>query len=417
MKKYKFIVLAALLMGFFNNLFAQNSVKSLEECIQLALDNNLTLQSGKISVERAKDLQGTAFNISKTTLSIVQDPTSGGSPDNSLSISQSFDFPTVYTTRHSLLKAETNLEQKYFELSKNELVKEVTSAYYQLLYANQVVNIFLEQDSIYSKFLFLATTKLKSGESNRLEQMNAERLYNENKIELQKAEKNVENIRLVLQQWMNTDQIIKPKENNLSTVLPTFQYAEFNAVQSPIAMIYEGKQEVSAKNATLQKNQFLPSFDFSLRNQLLISGFNPYDINRERFTGGNFMGFEVGMSIPLFFGEQRANIRAANKHIEIAQIQYQSTIQSLQKEFESYLNEYSNAKKNLDYYINTGNNQAEEMKRISQLSYEKGEIGYVEYIQNLKTVVEIHLQYRNVINKYNQTIINLNYLQGNKQKQ
>ena len=46
--------------------------------------------------------------------------------------------------------------------------------------------------------------------------------------------------------------------------------------------------------------------------------------------------------------------------------------------------------------------------------YEKGEIDYVEYIQNLKTAVEIHLLYANAINDYNQTIIMLNYLQGNK---
>ena len=68
----------------------------------------------------------------------------------------------------------------------------------------------------------------------------------------------------------------------------------------------------------------------------------------------------------------------------------------------------------MDYYSLRGSKQAEDITRISQVSYEKGEIDYVEYIQSLKTAVVIHLVDANAINDYNQTIIMLNYLQGNK---
>ena len=105
------------------------------------MEKNLTMKSGRISIERAKDLQGTAFNIEKTGFSLSQDPTSGGSPDNSISLSQSFDFPTVYTTRSKLLKAETNLERSNLEVTRNELVKEITGTYYQLLYAKENIKI------------------------------------------------------------------------------------------------------------------------------------------------------------------------------------------------------------------------------------------------------------------------------------
>jgi cobalt-zinc-cadmium resistance protein CzcA len=75
--------------------------QSLPECIDLALQNNLLLKSDRLSVEKAKDMQGTAFNIGKTNFAMSQDPTAGGSPDNSLSVSQSFEFPTVYYTRRN----------------------------------------------------------------------------------------------------------------------------------------------------------------------------------------------------------------------------------------------------------------------------------------------------------------------------
>jgi cobalt-zinc-cadmium resistance protein CzcA len=365
------------------------------------------LKSGRIAIERAKELQGTAFNIEKTGFSMSQDPTAGGSPDNSLSVSQSFDFPTVYTTRHGLLKAETNLEKARLEVSVNELIKEVTGTYYQLLYAKENIKIAQEQDKIYQQFVFLASAKFKSGETNRLEVIQAERLFNENKIEMQKAERELKNIQLTLQQWLNTEEMMEPQEDALP-VLTFSSLPPLDISQTPFNRMYESRLKVSEKNLSLQKQEFLPDFNFSLRNQFLLKGFNPYSIARERFEPGNFMGFEVGISLPLFFGEQRAKTRAAQKEVEMLRAEQENALSSIQKEYQAGINAYENAKAHVDYYINTGNKQAEELSRISQLAYEKGEIAYVEYIQNLKTAVEIHLQYATAVNELNQVIIRLN---------
>lgn len=407
-------VVMLILLSFSMVVPAQNTTRSLQQCIDSAMVNNLTMKSGRISIQKAKDLQGTAFNIDRTTFSLSQDPTSGGSPDNSLSLSQSFDFPTLYGSRRGLLKAETNLEKSHLEVTRNELVKEVTSLYYQLLYARENIKILQEQDSIYGKFLFLANAKLKSGDTGRLEQMNAERLYNENKIDLQKAGKTYENIQLRLQQWMNTGEIIEPAEDTLPVLESPLIADGFNPGQTPLGEMYSNKQIVSEKNLSVVKQGYLPSFNIALRNQFLIKGFNPYDVDRARFDKGSFMGFAVGVSLPLFFGEQRAKTKAAKREVELMRTQQEEAMLGIRKEYQTGLNEFAKAQKSLDYYSGKGIRQADEISRISQLSYEKGEINYVEYIQNLKSSMDIHLQYATVINEYNQSIIMLNYLQGNK---
>ncbi|WP_321332294.1 TolC family protein [uncultured Bacteroides sp.] len=408
------IAIITMHVAFPPTLSGQNSTKSLQECLQSAIDNNLTMQSGRISIERAKDLQGTAFNIDKTSFSLSQDPTSGGSPDNSISLSQSFDFPTAYGSRRGLLKAETKLERSNLEVTRNELVKEITSIYYQLLYARENIKIRQKQDSIYAQFLFLADAKLKSGETSRLEQMNAERLYNENKIELQNTKKSYQNIQLILQRWMNTEEYVEPVEVALSVMEPAFPITDFNPEQTPLGELYANKKIISEKNLSVVKQGYLPGFNFALKSQFLIKGFNPYNIERERFDKGNFMGFEAGISVPLFFGEQRAKTKAAKREVERTKIQQEDAMLAMRKDYQTYLNEYAKAKNTLEYYSLHGRKQAGDIIRISQISYEKGEIDYVEYIQNLKTAVEINLQYANAINDYNQTIIMLNYLQGNK---
>jgi cobalt-zinc-cadmium resistance protein CzcA len=399
---------------FFTTLSAQNVIKSLDECIRSAIDNNLTLQSGRIAIEKAKDLQGTALNIGKTNFSISQDPVSGGSPDNSMSVSQSFEFPTVYATRLSMLKAETDLERSRFEVTENELIKEVSSLYYLLLHARENLRILQEQDSLYNRFLHIAAAKYQSGETNRLEMINAERLSDENKVELHKAGINVRNIQLLFQKWLNTDETIEPRENGLPVVDFVLPVGGLDISQTPLHRVYENQLKVNVKDLSLQKQQFLPEFGFSLRNQLLLRGFNPYNMERKRFEQGNFMGFEAGVSIPLFFGEQRAKVKAAKREIQLVQVRRENEILYLQKEYQTCLNEYYKAKASLDYYTEKGNRQADEIKRLSELSYEKGEIGYIEYIRNLETAVEIRIRYAVAVNTYNQTVILLNFLQGNK---
>ena len=66
----------------------------------------------------------------------------------------------------------------------------------------------------------------------------------------------------------------------------------------------------------------------------------------------------------------------------------------------------------MGYYETIGLKQAEEIIRVSQISYNLGEIGYIEYIQNLTQAFDTKLKYLAALISYNQAIILLNYLNG-----
>ena len=158
----------------------------------------------------------------------------------------------------------------------------------------------------------------------------------------------------------------------------------------------------------------MPGVTIGFRNQLLIKGFNPYNIERNRFDKGNFMGFELGVSIPLFWGGQRAKVKVARRDVELAEINRKQAEQNMNKQYRNYLNEFLRAQRVLDYYTKQGNTQAERMNYLSQVSYENGEIDYVEYVQNQKTALDVQLQYADAVNDYNQAVIMLNYIKGDK---
>ena len=87
--------------------------------------------------------------------------------------------------------------------------------------------------------------------------------------------------------------------------------------------------------------------------------------------------------------------------------------ESDQLQFNAVYNEtLQNFRKNLaalDYYEQTGLQQAGEIFSAATLAYNNGEIGYVEYTALLSQSIDIKNNYLVSLNNYNQSVIKLNY--------
>lgn len=388
-------------------------ITTLEECLSMALSNNPTMQSGLYSIARAKDLQGTAWDLPSTEISLSQTPVDGGGPDNAVTFKQSFEFPTIYKARHSKLKAMSHLEEVKYEMSRLELEKEVTMAYYTMLAALETRKALQAQDSVYSHSLFLANARLKAGEAGRLEQINAKRLLDACRLMSRDADIAVTNAEIRLQNLLNTDREIVPKEDKLPAIeVPLDRLAgNFNPYESPTLRVLSQEREVAEKEVGIARQSFLPEISLGASTQALIKSFNPYDIERSRFSKGNFMGFEVGVSIPLFFGAKKSALKAAKRDVEINRVQMEAELQRVTAEFRTVQNDYLRSQKALDYHLSVANKDAAEIQRIAQVSYEKGDIDYLEYIQNIQVAMEQQLSYIDALDAYNKAAIALLFIQ------
>lgn len=394
------------------SLQAQEKALTVEQCVNQALENSLLVKSGQLAVGKSRDLQKTAFELEKTSISFSQDLTSGGGPDNGITLSQGFDYPTVYKARRSYLEAETTVASSQIDVVRNELVKGVSENYYAWVHARHTIAILQKQDSIYRQFVQLATARYNAGETNYLELMNAQRLQNENNMELQKAQKSCKTFLFNLQQLMNSEAEFVPADTTLAP-LPTDQVRTTTFSETPLGRNYQARIASSERNVTLAKQDFMPSFSVGLTLQAVITGLNPYNVDRSWFDKGALMSFEIGVSVPLFRGSQRAKVRAARKDVEIAKNERLIAEQQLSASRREAYNQYQRAKQTLDYYTTQGIAQAQRMAELAQVEYEHGEIGYVEFMQNQTSALDVQIRYADAVNEYNQAIINLNYINGN----
>lgn len=382
------------------------SAQSLSECLSIAEQNNPGVAAATKAIEQAKALEGTSFELDPTDITLSQDLTGGGSPDNGITVSQQFALPSLYKARRRQLKAETELERRSRDVVVRQLRQEVTAAYYTLLYIRARATLLQSQDSIYAEFVRLATAKCRGGETSRLEQLNAERTAHDNHQALLRAQGDERLAQARLQTLMGTDSEVTLAGATLTAVQPVDG-------QTTFALTPEGSylaQQVSVGQLQLQtlRRENLPKLTVGMTGQLVLSGINPYNVDRSRFTDGNLMAFEVGVSVPLSFGAQRARKRAAQAGIALAQLRQQQAERQRDGALREAALRVEQARQTMLYYETT-TAHADDIARTSTVAYEQGEIGYVEHTQNLRAAIDTRLARLDALNEYNQEQIKWNF--------
>ncbi len=402
-------IVASLALFSLTALAQQGKNMTLKQCIDIGLTNNYGIKAAEKSVERAKAMQGSAWDLDKTEISLAQDPTSGGGPDNALSLTQQMDFPTVYVAKGKLLKAETQAERSKAEIAKQQLRADIASVYYQLVYKQALIGILQTQDSVIARFCTIAAKRHEAGEARKLERLTMDRKLMDNRHELLQARNDFATLQKQMMSLMNVAEPMLPAESRLEAL--KLDVSEFNFSNTVEGQYAQDKIAVADRAVTLAKNGFAPSLSLSLRDQLVISSWNPYHQDRSRFSGGNFMGFEVGIGVPLFFGATKAKVRAAKRDREMADLEMRQDEAQRRQEYYVLLNKLSVAREKMDYYNGDGYSQVNEMARLAEMEYENGEITYLEFANVLDESVSHAMKRAAAISDYNNVVISL--LQAN----
>ncbi len=371
---------------------------SLEDALEIAYSNNRELAAYEAHANESKALIQTAFNIDKTRVYYNYDE--NNIADNNYPIGviggeQRFDFPGVYLARKKANTYSYKMAVDTYELKKRELCRNVTLAWHKLLYLREKLIAISTIDSIYSKYSEAAALSFSKGNFSNLELLNARSEHNKIQIQQKQLQSEIDVAANSLGTLMNYDSTIVLPSASFTRILIKLQNPEADP-----ARLYM-QHSVSQKEAAIrvEKQQLLP--------EITLSYFN----GTNRYAGsGNYQGYEVGLGIPLFFGEQRAKVRAGQFAMEAEMnmqanyiMMYESRISALLAELEKY-------NQAIVYYEELGNELSKELFRSASLSFSAGEIDFFTLVRSLENAMEIKLVYLENLFNYNLTVIDLNNL-------
>lgn len=409
------IPLIGTLTLFSQNVQAQTSnVKqlTLDEAISYGLINNGNIKAAQTEIERLQTLKGTSFDLDKTDLGVQYGQYNSFENDFAFSINQKFQFPTVYSSKNELAKA--NIKAGEFEkaITENELIKEIKLTWYHLAYLLDRSKLLLYQDSMYVKFLKAAELRYQTEAGTLLEKVTAESKVTAIKAVMVQNEADVKSYKKRLQTLLNSPVPVditegfNPKKELKITLDTAF------VSSNPNLGYLRSLISVRDKEISLNKARILPEFSIGYSNQSLIGNYN---INgTDHFFGGSqrFSSVQATISIPIWAKSDLARINAAKLNQQKAKTKADYYQTALLGEYERVVQDYLKYKYTLETYETNALPQAELILKNATKSFEGGAIDYVEYIQGLNNGLEIKNNYLNILNQYNQSIIAIEYLGG-----
>ncbi|WP_025142678.1 CusA/CzcA family heavy metal efflux RND transporter [Pedobacter jeongneungensis] len=416
-KKVKLAPVAGLLI-LITSLFAvpssqaQSTSLSLNQAVSSALQNNKAVNSASLSVNLQEQLKKSAFEMPKTDVSMMYGQyNSLIKNDKNFSLSQTIPFPTLFSANAALGDERIKASQFQVASTKNELVYQVKTVYTNLQYLYSKEKLLLQQDSIYKGFVKSASLKYKTGEGNLLEKVAAETQLKEvqNQLEQNKADIEIYNSQLATLLGSTTNITEKDlKEKNIVPISDSTSVKE-----NPLLAYFRQQIVIADKQRKVELAKALPDITLGYFNQSL-TGFQ--NVNGSEVYFGQdkrFQGFQVGIAFPLFYKSYSAKAKAAAISKDIATSDLDLQERRLTGQYQQLLREYLKNKDRYSYFQTSALPNATLILKNSRIAYQNGEIGYSEYLLNLKQVNSIYESHLVALLQLNQSINHIEFLTGN----
>jgi len=392
--KKGFVSVILLLISFTIN--AQQPSLNVEDVVSLAIKNNADLKASSLKVEEADALIGSAFNFDKTAVYYNYDESNLGTnnlPLRVFGIQQNFKFPTVYFADRKVNKTHHKIQQSSYDIKLQMLKRDVYLSYYDVVYAQNKAKTYYFLDSLYKSFAKAAKRRFELGETNYLEMITATSKQRQLQTLFYQAAQEIILMQEQLKKVVQTDTISIMEQPLIKLRLEPI------SIENNIGLAhFENSKSFFKASYQKEKQSLLP------------------DLSVEYFQGTNstlndqMIGYQFGIKIPLLFSGNASKIKAskiARQIIDEQQSDYKVKLGVMHQKLMAELKQYNEA---IIYYETQGKSLSEEIIKTAEQSFKHGEIDFFQYIQSVETAKDIELNYLDNLNKYNRTVITINYL-------
>ncbi len=374
------VVFVLLGIGFANKASAQDTTFTLQQAIEMAKTNFPAIKAAELNIEKQKALKATSYNLGTTSIYTGKEEVGNGQQGihNKIGFEQNDIDLLGIPAKIKMADKRTDLAVSAKELTVQTLERDVSIAWYEVLYAKKQKTLYRQLDSLYANFEKAAKLKYTTNETSRIEYISASTKYKQLQVDIKMAESNYTIALQKLNQFLLFPKTFAINENGLEQNISTT--LQDSLPNNPVLQLYINKSAVAKSVWKAKKSTLLPKFDVGYKFQT-IDGVS------------NFNGWQVGISMPLLFFSQSGKTKASRLDYEIAGQQiFQKRIE-INNQYKQLLNQFLALSEMVEYYENEALPMANEQIKASNIAYRLGSINYNQFIQNIEAAIDIKQQF------------------------
>jgi len=397
-----------LLSVFASQAFAQDTI-SLKSAIALALQNNLTVKNEKLRSTYHEKLSNTSGVIPQTSFTAEFGQLNSAYTDTRFGISQSISFPTVYSKQRKVNEEEWKTAVLSVSLKEEEIKRAVTHFFYAMLLLKEKEKLLLAVDSAYTVWVEKADRRYALGESNVLEKTTATIQLGEVQRQLSSLQQEMEVVRIQLQLLMNATLPLEPYAASFK-MEDAFLADSSMILRHPQIQLAMQQKTTAAAMTGLEKAKRLPELSLGYFNTSMqgTGADDLYYTSSKRFSAA-----QIGVGIPIFQHAQKVKAEALQVNEVIAGNNLEQGKNELSSAYRQAHLQYLNNLQIVESYESSTLEDAKLIRVTADHQFERGEIGFLEWIMLISQVITVRTQYLDACASLNESIIALNYLTVN----
>jgi len=378
---------------------------SLKQAIETAREHNpdINILRRQIEQKHARIFRG--IGLPDPQLSYMEEGInkdhSPGYTEQRWTISQSVDFPLTTFFRMSKISEEEDMLRHRLRAACLYLKAEIKSLYTDLIYSLEIIHLRKEQLKLANRLYNTALLRLEAGEASELELMKADIQKAESQNDLDEANRQMYVARYNLFKVIGLD----PDMQRYDIHFPdSLRYVAIDIDQEKTLHTLELQPEYISYNDKLNSassavkeawSSFLPNFNLSYYIEDYGSGYD-------------FYGYEVGISIPLWFPfNQRSRIQEAKAYRSSVEWQQRNVFLEMKRQMEIAWHSYEKSKRTIERFHGRVRVKATRLRDLTMDGYAAGEINLLTLLEAQRTYLATEKHYFDALREYYLRIIEL----------
>lgn len=386
------------------NIYAQTPI-TLQQAIDSASANNLSVKNEKLRTAYRQKLIQTAVDIPATSISGEYGQINSFYSDIKIGLSQTVKFPTIYFSQKKLLSEEWKSDLLNVEIKGAELKRLVSEVFFNLLYLEQKKNLLLKNDSLFAEFLDKANQRFNRGESNLPEKISAENQRGQIALQLSQLEQDIEICRLQFGLLLNTTTAYTPIENQFELPETVTAYSDILTAHPNLEYLKQ-QQNIAVAITETERSKLLPDITLGYN----LTGMKGMGADNIEYNGTpRFHSVQLGLAVPIFTGGQSAKINASKINEQIARNEYELNLKYFEIAFSSAIKQYQKYRSAVLYFENTALKNAETIKNTANKQFSAGEINYLEWLMLTNQALVVQSEYLDAKHNRNNATAEINF--------
>ncbi len=387
---------------FSNKSLAQDDTITFQQAIELAKTKYPAVKAAQLEVDKQEALKSTAYDLGFTSVYSGKEETGNGfdGVQTQIGVEQTDIDMLGIPVKSRLARSRSELAQSGQILTESVLIRDVSKAYYRVVFALQQWQLYTQLDTLYTDFLRAAELRYNTQQTSRIEFLAASLRDKELRVNLRKAKSAYKADLEVLNQYLS-----RPDQFSID-VNSAVQSADFNNLEkdslpgSPLLNYYSQSVNLANSEWMVEKAGYLPRFSLAYEKQRV-----------EGIPG--FYSYQAGISFPLLYFNQKGKTVSKRIDYQIAARTYEQINLEMQASYKEKMINYYALKEVILFYTEEALPLADEQIQASTLAYRLGNIDYVQFIQNVETAINTKNEFLKQQIAYLELAAELKYITGN----